>query len=116
DTERGSLPLGDVRRVLIGVGVVTLVMEMLAAAILTVRFATTYGESIGSASWHGVFHSVSAFNNAGVSLYPGSLPRFSDDPVVILTIAAVIIVGGLGFPVLVDLFQNRRRLRRLTLH
>ena len=116
DTERRSLHLGDVRRVLVGVAIMTVVVELVAAVVLTVRFAVTYDEPLGPALWHGVFTSVSAFNNAGVSLYPQSVARFSGDAVVLLTLAAAIIIGGLGFPVLVDLFENRRRLRRLTVH
>jgi potassium uptake TrkH family protein len=116
DTERRSLHLGDVRRVLIGVAIVTVAVELVATAVLTVRFAVTYDEPFGRALWHGLFTAVSAFNNAGVSLYPQSLARFSGDAVVLLTLAGAIIVGGLGFPVLVDLFANRRRLHRLTVH
>ena len=116
DTERRSLHLGDVRRVLIGVAIVTVVVELVAAVVLTVRFAVTYDEPFGRALWHGVFTAVTAFNNAGVSLYPQSLARFSGDAVVLLTLAAAIIIGGLGFPVLVDLYENRRRPGRLTVH
>ena len=116
DTERQSLHLGDVRRVLRGVAIVTLAVEAITAAVLTVRFAVSYDEPFGRALWHGVFHGISAFNNAGVSLFPDSLSRFRDDPVVLGVVSVAIIIGGLGFPVLVDLYQRRHRLRQLTLH
>ncbi len=118
-TERGTLELGDVRRVLGGVAVVTLVMEVVVAVVLALRFRTGHGYAWDDAVWHGSFHSVMAFNNAGFALYADSLNGFAFDPVVTGAIMASIVVGGLGFPVLVDLYQrrgHRHRWRRLTLH
>lgn len=116
--ERSTLSLGDFRRVLQGVGIVTLSIEGVVAVVLAVRFRTGYGYGWGTAIWHGIFHSVAAFNNAGFALYPDSLTRFATDAVVTGSIAIAIVIGGLGFPVLVDLYTNRR-LRswgRLALH
>ncbi|CAN5856405.1 potassium transporter TrkG [soil metagenome] len=118
-TERRTLRLGDVRRVLGGVAVVTVAMEVVVAVVLAVRFESSYGYGWGTATWHGVFHAVSAFNNAGFALYGDSLQRFATDVVVTAPMMAAIIVGGLGFPVLVDLYQRRRsrhRWRHLSLH
>lgn len=106
--ERGTLNLGDVRRVLAGVAIVTLVMELVVAIMLAVRFQAGYGYGWLKAAWHGFFHSVMAFNNAGFSLYPDSFNAFDTDVIVTGALMASVIVGGLGFPVLVDLFQNRR--------
>jgi Trk-type K+ transport system membrane component len=58
-----------------------------------------------------VFHSIAAFNNSGLSLYPDNLTRFVGDPIVVFTISAGFIVGGLGFPIIVEL-RRRHRLRR----
>jgi trk system potassium uptake protein TrkH len=68
---------------------------------------------VGRAIYLGIFHSISAFNNAGFDLMGGfrSLTGYVGDPVISLTIAGLIVVGGLGFSVLFDL-----RSRRLTLH
>ena len=55
-----------------------------------------YGESPGVAAWHGVFHSISAFNNAGFSLFPDSLVPFARDPWILLTVMAAIIAGRLA--------------------
>ncbi|CAN5516612.1 potassium transporter TrkG [soil metagenome] len=118
-TERGTLNLGDVRRVLGGVAVVTVGMELVVAAVLAVRLRTGHGYAWDDAAWHGLFHSVMAFSNAGFSLYPDSLNRFAFDPIVTGAVMISIVVGGLGFPVLVDLFQRRGHphpWRRLTLH
>lgn len=54
--------------------------------------------------WWALFHSISAFNNAGFSLMPSSLVAFAYDPVINLTITASIILGGLGYPVLLAFF------------
>lgn len=116
--ERSTLNLGDVRRVLQGVALVTLGIEAVAAALLALRFRFAYDYSWSDAGWHGLFHAVTAFNNAGFSLYADSLTRFATDAVVIGVVSAAIIVGGLGFPVLVDLYEHRRSRRwpQLTLH
>ena len=55
----------------------------------------------------GVFHAVSAFNNAGFALFSDNLIGFAADPWICLPIAAAVILGGIGFPVL---FELRRRL------
>ena len=72
----------------------------------TLRFWTSYDYGFGSALWHGVFHSISAFNNAGFALWTDNLMSFVTDGWVSLTIAFTIICGGLGFPVWLEL---RRR-------
>ncbi|MDN5761631.1 MAG: TrkH family potassium uptake protein [Microlunatus sp.] len=101
--------LGDVGSVLRGVIKVTVVMEAGCAILLAGRFYLGYHEPLEHAAWLGVFHAVSSFNNAGFALYPDSLLSFVSDPWVCLPIAATVIIGGLGFPVL---FELRRRLRR----
>ena len=113
--ETKSLGLGDVRAVLIGVAKVSLLFEAATAALLAGRFMVGYDEPFGRAVYHGVFHAVSAFNNAGFALYSDSLTGFVDDPWICLPIAAAVIFGGLGFPVLLEL---RRQLapRRWSLH
>ena len=114
--ERRTLNLGDVRRVLGGVVVITLVMEVGVALVLIGRFRFGHDYPWDDALWHGVFHSVSAFNNAGLSLYPNSLNAFADDWIIIGSIMVSVVVGGLGFPVLVDLFQRRHHRRRIWRH
>lgn len=103
-----TVGLGDVRRVLLGALRFTVVTEALVATVVAVRLVVTYGESPGRAAWSGVFHSVSAFNNAGFSLYSDSLIRFVTDPWVCLPICASVVVGGLGFPVLLELWRLYR--------
>ena len=90
-----------------------LLIEAIGAAILSVRFVEQYSISIPKAIWLGVFHSISAFCNAGFDLFgfevPGSsLMLFQSDAVVLLTIAALIIIGGIGFVVWDDLTSKKR--------
>lgn len=93
-------------------------MEAAGALILTLRFWPEYG--LWRAVRWGVFHSVSAFCNAGFDIFgclsPGaSLMEFQSDPVVLLTLGALVVVGGLGFLVWQELAQ-RRPWRRLSVY
>lgn len=65
--ERKAFGMSDVRRLLRRVVLFSLASEAIVATILTLRFATGYGEPLGRAAYLGVFHAVSAFNNAGVT-------------------------------------------------
>ena len=111
-----SVSLGDVRRVLLGIGIVTALVEGITAVILAGRFVVTYGEPLGRAAWLGAFHAISAFNNAGFALYTDNLIGFVADPWVCLPIAAAVVVGGIGFPVLIELRRSPMRPRAWSLH
>lgn len=89
------------------------VLELLGAAALTLRWMGEYG--LMRAAYYGVFHAVSAFNNAGFALFPDSLIRYRDDWVVNLVISSLVIAGGLGFVVLAELRGVRDR-RQLSTH
>ncbi|WP_222851065.1 potassium transporter TrkG [Phytoactinopolyspora mesophila] len=114
--ETKSLGLGDVRRVIVGVAKVSVVFEVVTAIVLTARLATGYDEPIGRAAYLGVFHAISAFNNAGFSLYVDSLEQFVNDPWILLPIAVAVICGGIGFPVLLELRREFRQPGRWSLH
>lgn len=97
-----------------------LVTEAVGAVVLALAWWGT-GLSPARATWQGVFHSISAFNNAGFSLFSDSLVGFAQNPWINVTICALIVLGGLGFPVVVDLqrFASERlagRRPRLQLH
>ena len=109
--ETKTLSVADVRRVIGRVVVFSLATEAVVAVVLTVRFATGYDHSLPSAAYFGVFHAVSAFNNAGFSLNFDSLIPYVSDPWISLTICAAVIVGGLGFPVVFELARAWRRPR-----
>jgi trk system potassium uptake protein len=107
--ETKALSPSDVRRVVGRVVVFSLATEAVIAALLTVRFALGYDESLAAAVYDGVFHAISAFNNAGFSPYRDNLMGFVGDPWISLPIAAAVIVGGLGFPVVFELARTWRR-------
>jgi len=109
------LPSGTPRQMLRTILGVTLGCEAVGAALLLAVFAREH--AFADALWLAVFHSVSAFCNAGFSLFSDSLMGERGHPSVLLVLAALIVVGGIGFPVLHDLrarFRGRRR--RLTTH
>lgn len=114
--ETKSIGIGDVRSVLIGVAVISGVVEAMTAVVLAARFATAYDEPPLHALYLGVFHAISAFNNAGFALYSDSLIGFVTDVWICLPIALAVIIGGLGFPVLVELRRQLRRPRLWSLH
>lgn len=78
----------------------------LGTLLLLGRFAPHYG--LGEGLFYALFHSISAFNNAGFSLYPDSLARYASDPLISLTVTGLVIVGGLGFIVIVELIRYAR--------
>jgi trk system potassium uptake protein TrkH len=91
----------------------TLAFELTGALILTAWWAGEYG--LGRAAYYGLFHAISAFNNAGFTLFSDSLIRFRGDWVVNLVVTTLIICGGLGFVVLTEIGRVRRY-RRFSTH
>ena len=91
-------------------------IEAVGAALLAIRFVPMFGLRRGA--WFAVFHAVSAFCNAGFDLFGGfsSLTGFAADPLVLLTVAALIVLGGLGFSVILDVLRSRQGLKNLSLH
>lgn len=93
--------------------VLVLAIEGIGAVLLMTRMIPEHGVARGV--WHSVFHSISAFCNAGFDLV-GGFSYYKNDPVVQLIICALITVGGIGFSVLFDLQRNHLRFARLSLH
>ncbi len=114
--ERGRLETGDVPSVLRLVFAVTVAVEGVVAIVLGLRFAFGYGFPPLAAAWHGLFHSVSAFNNAGFSSFSDSVMGFQGDPVVLGPIALSVVLAALGFPVMQDIRANGLAWRRWSLH
>jgi trk system potassium uptake protein TrkH len=97
----------DVRLILRRVLGCTAIIEGAGIAILWLRFLFD-GRSVLGALWQAIFHAISAFCNAGFALYDDSLIRYQSDPIVNLVVCALIILGGLGFPVLLDVYNGFR--------
>lgn len=115
-TETKSVGLGDVRALVVGVARTSFVVEAVVAVVLGLRFWAAYDYSVGRAAYLGVFHSVSAFNNAGFALWPDSLVRFAADPWICLPIAFSVIIGGIGFPVILELRKRLTTPRAWSMH
>lgn len=107
--ETRTLSARDVRRVVRNIVLFSLASELIIAIVLVSRFLLGYDISIGRSFYDGIFLAISSFNNAGFSPYSNSLMFFVNDPWIILTISAAIIVGGLGFPVVFELARAWRR-------
>ena len=114
--ETGALDMSDVRRLLLRVAKLTLVIEVLGALLLAVRFAVSHDEPVGRAAYLGVFHSISAFNNAGFALFSDSLIGYQRDSFILVVIAAAIVIGGLGLPVWSQIGKHRLQTHRWSLH
>jgi len=91
-------PVGSWRELIRGIVVLTLVIEAIGTALLALVFVPRLGFWPGFYS--AAFHSISAFCNAGFSLFPDNLIGFRADPLVNTTIMALIILGGIGFLVI----------------
>lgn len=105
--EIGAVDIGELRSLISSIAKITVAVEATIAVILFVHLSTVDDISMGRAAYSGIFHGVSAFNNAGITLYSDSLTRFVDDPLIVFPITGAFIVGGLGFPVLVELRRRR---------
>ncbi|MBU1755851.1 MAG: TrkH family potassium uptake protein, partial [Alphaproteobacteria bacterium] len=101
--ERSRLETGDAAAVLRLVLLITLAVEAVVALVLAARMMLSYAMSPGEALWHGVFHSVSAFNNAGFSTHSDSVIGYQTDPVILGPIMLAVVLTALGFPVMQDI-------------
>lgn len=85
----------------------TFTAEAVGALLLFLRWLPEMGAA--RAAYYGVFHAVSAFCNAGFGLRPDNLTAWRGDPLVVLPVAALIILGGLGFFTVYDVVESRGR-------
>lgn len=90
-----------------------LTVEAVAIVILTLHWIPTFG--MKDAIYLSIFHVISAFNNAGFSLFPDNLIGFAGDPIVNLILSSLFILGGLGFTVVIDVHQ-KKSIREWSLH
>ncbi|WP_083922460.1 TrkH family potassium uptake protein [Deinococcus aquatilis] len=110
-----AFDVGGVLSLIRNIFLYTFLIELTGAVLLSFRFVPL--EGWGRGLFYSVFHSVSAFNNAGFALYSDNLVRFVGDPLVSMTIALLIILGGMGFLVQLNVVAhllNPRRNRMLV--
>ena len=104
----------DTKRLLKAALSVTALIELMGAALLFVSFSERY--PFWRAVYLSVFHSVSAFNNAGFDLFSDSMMKWNTDALVLITIASLIALGGLGFILYNDLFEHFRNGKKISVH
>lgn len=115
----GGAQNGDLQWILSNVLRMTFLIEGIGFALLTFRHLNHHKPL--DAMWHALFHSVSAFCNAGFALYDSSMIGYQNDIIVNFTLMILIVLGGIGFPVILDLLRVsslpwRLRWERLFLH
>lgn len=91
---------------------ITAFIELTAMALLFLWWWGSGRLPAGSALYHAFFHSIAAFNNSGYALFDGSLSRFVGDSVTIGILSCLVILGGIGFPVIVQV-KNKKRWQTL---
>lgn len=97
----------------ISIFTIAIILEAIATIVLTMRWMGEMG--FANALYFAIFHSISAFNNAGFALWSDSLSGYAGDPFVNIMVTSLFIIGGLGFTVLLDLY-HKRKWRTLSLH
>ncbi|WP_022892234.1 TrkH family potassium uptake protein [Agromyces subbeticus] len=107
--EAKAVGFADVRGLVRGIVLISLTIEAAVFLLLGARFLIGYGYAPGEAAWHAGFLAVSSFNNAGFALFSDNLMGFVSDPFICLPISAAIILGGLGFPVIMQLRKEFTR-------
>ncbi|MCX8123777.1 MAG: TrkH family potassium uptake protein [Spirochaetes bacterium] len=115
-SEVSKLPI---RNILGRIVIYTFTIESIVAIILFTQFIKTF--PLPDAVWHSVFHSISAFCNAGFSTFSNNLMDYNSNSIVVISIAVDIILGGIGFLVMSELFTSRslninKMWKTLTLH
>ncbi|GAB2498352.1 Ktr system potassium uptake protein B [Corynebacterium atrinae] len=106
--EGRGVDLGEVSWVIRATILFTLLAEAVVTVVLAFRFHIGYGYSLGRSLWEGLFHAISSFNNAGFALYTDNVIGFAADAWVLLPLAFSLMVGGLGFPVLLEAYRRTR--------
>ncbi|AFR11160.1 potassium transporter TrkG [Nocardiopsis alba] len=114
--ETRSLWVGEVSGLVRRVAIIFLVVQTCVFLMIAPRMWLAYDMDPLQAAYSALFHAVSSFNNAGLSLYDDSMTRFSGDAFILLPIALAVILGGIGFPVIIELWRSMRRRERWSLH
>ncbi len=98
--------MGGLVKLLKYIVMVTVAIEGIGAIILATKFIPIYGLKTGT--WYSVFHAISAFCNAGFSTIVGNIEPYKADWVINITIMLLVIFGGLGFTVILEILERKR--------
>ncbi|MBS2970457.1 TrkH family potassium uptake protein [Metabacillus sp. KIGAM252] len=105
--------IGGVIRLVKYMFIFAFAIEFVAMIFLSIVWVPELGWRKGV--FYGFFHAISAFNNAGFGLFSNNLINYVGNPIINIVISALFIVGGIGFTVLVDMWQNKR-FKKFSLH
>lgn len=94
--------------------VIVLIIEILGALIIAMQFNQKY--DLTESLWLGIFHSISSFNNAGFSLFTDNLIGYQKDTITLTTLAFLTIIGGLGYFVLLELYERKKDAKGFSIH
>jgi len=104
----------DLKPLIFSIVLASFFIEIFGAVILFTQFLKKH--SFLEAIWYSIFHSVSAFCNAGFSLYSENLIFWNDNPIVVFILSLLIFLGGIGFIVLSEIYLKIRNNEKLSLH
>ncbi|MCA1031247.1 TrkH family potassium uptake protein [Bacillus timonensis] len=105
--------VGGIIRLAKSLFIFSFTIELIAMCLLATRWVPEFGWKQGF--YISFFHSISAFNNAGFSLFSNNLMNYVGDPVINIIISLLFVTGGIGFTVLMDMWQ-KRTFKKLSLH
>lgn len=111
--ERNVDELQGVVRLTKSILVYTFLVEFIGAVLLSPVFIKDYG--VGKGIAYSIFHSISAFCNAGFDITGNSMMNYVDNPIITFTISLLVIIGGIGYFVFLDIYDSKG-FRRLSLH
>lgn len=113
-SESSATKQPDIRTLLTNIAKLMLFFQLVLFLFLAIRFFMEYGYSFEKALAHGGFHAISAFNQAGFSLYTDSLMGFANDGWIIAPVFLISTLAGFGFPVMAEL-RDRLKLKAYQL-
>ncbi|OLN23164.1 Ktr system potassium transporter B [Domibacillus antri] len=109
----GQIHFGGVVKLVRNLLFFSLAIELIAACFMALIWVPEYGFMKGM--YYSIFHAVSAFNNAGFGLWPDNMMQYAGSGIITIGITSLIILGGLGFTVLIDVYEHRS-FRKFSLH
>lgn len=114
--EQNQTAVGSVRYLIGRIALFYVVVEAVGIVVLTLAFWRSGVPSLATAAWTGTFHAVSAFNNAGFSTFTDNLTGYAGDYAVLGPVMLLVVIGGIGFPVVLELLRTRWRVRTWSIH
>lgn len=112
--ERNVDELQGVVRLTKNILIFTFLAEFIGAVLFSIVFIRDYGVTKGIG--FSLFHAVSSFCNAGFDLIGNSMINYVDNPIITLAVCGLIVIGGIGYYVIWDIYESKKNFHMLTLH